>query len=139
MPYTKSDYPASMKNLDQTVRLKAIDIVNAMLEEGYEESQAIPIAISQAKEWANDASEAEKEKLKKKDITAHSAKDDSDSARLQHADVRVSYIEVKEKWAVKSEGAKQVDSYHATKKEAVDRAKKIAENRDSKVIKEKKK
>lgn len=136
MPYTKSDYPDSMKNLDHPVRLKAIDIVNAMLDEGYEEGHAIPIAISQAKEWVNNADEKEIKQLNKKNLTAHREDDNSDSARLQNADVRVSYIESKEKWAVKSEGAKQVDSYHSTKKEAANRAKEIAENRETKVIKE---
>ena len=52
MPWTKSDYPDAMKNLDKKVRDKAIDIANALLEEGYEEGSAIPIAIDKAKEWA---------------------------------------------------------------------------------------
>lgn len=33
MPWTKSDYPDSMKNLPLQVRNKAIDIANALLEE----------------------------------------------------------------------------------------------------------
>jgi uncharacterized protein YdaT len=40
-----------MKNLPVRVRHKAIEVANALLEDGYEESRAIPIAISQAKEW----------------------------------------------------------------------------------------
>lgn len=138
MPYSQSDYPDSMKNLDENVRLKAIDIVNAMLEEGYQEENAIPIAIDQAKEWIEDASKKELKQLKEKNLTDHQKADHSDSARLQEADVRVSYHQSEEKWAVKSVGAKQVDSYHSTKKEAVDRAEEIAENRGSRVIKEKK-
>ena len=51
MPWTKNDYPDSMKNLDKKVRDKAIDIANALLDEGYEEGRAIPIAIDKAKEW----------------------------------------------------------------------------------------
>lgn len=138
LAYTKSNYPDAMKELDKEIRLKAIDIVNAMLEEGYEEENAIPIAIDQAKEWAKDASEEEIDKLKNKDLTDHETDEDSHSARLQNADVRVSYHKTEEKWAVKSVGAKQVDSYHETKKEAVNRAKEITENRETKVIKEKK-
>jgi len=52
MPWTKTDYPNSMKNLDERVRNKAIEIANALLEDNYEEGRAIPIAISQAKTWA---------------------------------------------------------------------------------------
>lgn len=51
MPWTKSDYPPSMKNLDARVRGKAVEIANALLEDGYEEGRAIAIATAQAKEW----------------------------------------------------------------------------------------
>ncbi|RSD26245.1 hypothetical protein [Mesobacillus subterraneus] len=52
MPWTKNDYPASMKNLDPAVRDKAIEIANALVtEEHYEDGKAIPIAIDKAKEF----------------------------------------------------------------------------------------
>lgn len=51
MPWTWQRYPDSMKNLPVRIRHKAIDIANALLDDGYEESRAIPIAIAQAKEW----------------------------------------------------------------------------------------
>jgi uncharacterized protein YdaT len=51
MPWTWQRYPDSMKNLPVRVRHKAIEIANALLEDGYEEGRAIPIAIAQAKEW----------------------------------------------------------------------------------------
>jgi uncharacterized protein YdaT len=38
-----------MKNLDKDVREKAIEIANALLDEGYEDRKAIPIAIDRAK------------------------------------------------------------------------------------------
>lgn len=136
MPYTKSDYPNTMKNLDEKVRLKAIDILNAMLEEGYEEENAIPISINQAKEWIENANQEEMDELSNKNLTKHEK--NSDSARLQDADVRVTYHKKEGKWAVKSVGAKQVDSYHEKKEQAVERAEEIAENRESKVIKENK-
>jgi uncharacterized protein YdaT len=41
-----------MRNLPLEVRLKAIEIATALLEEGYEEGKAIRIAIAKAKEWA---------------------------------------------------------------------------------------
>ncbi|MBE9168225.1 DUF2188 domain-containing protein [Pleurocapsales cyanobacterium LEGE 06147] len=52
MPWTYDDYPTSMKNLTAEVRRKAIDIANALLDDGYEEGRAIAIATAQAKKWA---------------------------------------------------------------------------------------
>lgn len=52
MPWTATRYPASMQNLPEVVRDKAIEIANALLAEGYEEGRAIRIGIAKAKEWA---------------------------------------------------------------------------------------
>ena len=52
MPWTSTWYPSSMKNLPPPVREKAIEIANALLEQGYDEGKAIRIAIAKAKEWA---------------------------------------------------------------------------------------
>lgn len=52
MPWNEAYYPRSMRNLPPEVRLKAIEIANALLEEGYDEGKAIRIAIAKAKEWA---------------------------------------------------------------------------------------
>ncbi len=52
MPWDETYYPPSMRNLSPEVRLKAIDIANALLEEGRDEGKAIRIAIAKAKEWA---------------------------------------------------------------------------------------
>jgi uncharacterized protein YdaT len=41
-----------MKNLPEDVREKAIEIANALLDEGMEEGKAIRIAIAKAKDWA---------------------------------------------------------------------------------------
>ena len=41
-----------MRNLSPLVRLKAIEIANALLGEGMDEGSAIRIAIARAKEWA---------------------------------------------------------------------------------------
>jgi uncharacterized protein YdaT len=41
-----------MRNLPLEVRLKAIEIANALREEDYDEGKAIRIAIANAKEWA---------------------------------------------------------------------------------------
>ncbi len=52
MPWDETYYPPSMRNLPPEVRLKAIEIANALLEEGYDEGKAIRIAIAKAKQWA---------------------------------------------------------------------------------------
>lgn len=59
MAWDTDDYPDSLKNLDSAIRKKAIDIANAMIEDGYKEGQAIPIATEQAKKWYDNASEKE--------------------------------------------------------------------------------
>lgn len=51
MPWSKNDYPESMKNLSDDVRNKAIEIANALLDEGYDEGRAISIGISQARKY----------------------------------------------------------------------------------------
>lgn len=50
MPWSASDYPASMKNLSPEVRRKAIEIANAILADGGEEGTAIATGITKAKE-----------------------------------------------------------------------------------------
>ena len=52
MPWNNERYPRSMKNLPAPVREKAIEMANALLDEGMEEGTAIRIAIAKAKEWA---------------------------------------------------------------------------------------
>ncbi|MFQ4134852.1 DUF2188 domain-containing protein [Nodosilinea sp. PGN35] len=52
MPWSYDDYPTSMKNLTAEVRRKAIDIANALLDDGYGDGRAIAIATAQAEKWA---------------------------------------------------------------------------------------
>jgi uncharacterized protein YdaT len=51
MPWDEYRYPAALQNLAPLIRAKAIEIANALLEEGYEEGMAIRIAIAKAKDW----------------------------------------------------------------------------------------
>lgn len=53
MPWSKNDYPASMKNLEPDVREKAIEIANALLRDDTDEGRAIAIATAQAREAVN--------------------------------------------------------------------------------------
>jgi uncharacterized protein YdaT len=69
MPWNKNDYPASFKNLEPDVRNKAIEIANALLEEGYDDGRAIPIAMSKAREYVHgdDGNRPEYEVVSKSD------------------------------------------------------------------------
>ncbi|MCU7558581.1 DUF2188 domain-containing protein [Macrococcus capreoli] len=132
--WTMNDYPNSWKNFDELERKKAIDIGNAMLKQGYKED-LIPIATKQAQDWYKNASDEERATLKHKKITLHK-KDDSVNTDLIDNDVEVYYED--EQWKVKTKDAKRASATFDTKKEAVNRAKAIAENRDKKVIQHKK-
>lgn len=57
MPWSKTDYPNTFKNVNEDVRNKAIEIGNALLREGYEEERAIAIGLSQARETIEGKSE----------------------------------------------------------------------------------
>lgn len=51
MPWTKKDYPDSLKKFMAPVRNKAIAIANALLAEHTDEQKAIAIATAKAEEW----------------------------------------------------------------------------------------
>ena len=52
MPWTVERPPASMRHLPPPVLAKAVQIANALLEQGHDEGGAIRIAIASAKAWA---------------------------------------------------------------------------------------
>jgi len=52
MPWNESYFPPAMMHLHPVVRAKAIEIANALLEEGHNEGFAIRVGIARAKEWA---------------------------------------------------------------------------------------
>ncbi|MEC1507346.1 DUF2188 domain-containing protein [Bacillus haynesii] len=137
MPWSMEDYPASLKHLDKPVKKKAIEIANAMVDEGYDESRAIPIATSQAKEWADNRSKRElKSYAEEADETERS--DSGSSSRPELAEKCEHVIKHEKGWAVKAEDAKRASEVKDTKAEAVERAKEIAENKGTAVIVHKK-
>jgi len=115
MPWTKTNYPNSMKNLPATVRNKAVEIGNALLEEKHmEEGIAIATAISRAKDWA----------------AIHGEKiDNPEKSRItdikKHGQDRV-VIPYQKEWAIKLEGRKKVEKIFHTKQEAVSQARQQA-------------
>lgn len=133
MPWNMNDYPASLKNFDHVLRKKIIDIANALLANGYEDSQAIPIAISQGKEWYNNVSLQEKKAFERQpDPSKNDSHEQNSNPDLLDENVEV-FFENKE-WHVKTVKAKRARDTFDTKEEAVDRAKEIAENKNTKVI-----
>jgi len=115
MPWTKNDYPVSMKNLPEPVRNKAIEIGNAILEEDkMEEGIAIATAISRAKDWAV-------EHGKKIDMPDNSRVTDV----KEHGKDRV-VIPHEDEWAIKIEGRAKAEQIFHTKQEAVKQARKEA-------------
>ncbi|MGM0172951.1 DUF2188 domain-containing protein [Enterococcus sp. DIV0800] len=133
MPWNINDYPASMKNLDPLIRKKAIDIGNALLNNGYPDDRAIPIATSQAEKWYKDASADEKKEFQKakapQKTDTHAR--NKNIKKLMNADVKVKYEE--DQWQVISEGASQASDLFDTKEKAIERAKEIAKNKESSV------
>lgn len=134
MPWNMKDFPASMKNLDKLTRKKAIDIANALLDEVYPDSRAIPIAIDQAKEWYENASESERRTFEKEKNPSKSDKHDTNprAGKLLDSDVIVEYAE--EQWIVKSKGAKKASNHFDTKKEAIEKGKQVAQNKKSTLV-----
>lgn len=107
MPWTKDDYPDDFKNLEECTRNKAIEIANALLDDDFDESRSIAIAITQAKVWAS------------KRIILKSHGDN------QHI------IPHGGKWAILSEGSYKINHMYDTKEQALKKAKEIVK-KDSK-------
>jgi len=51
MPWYNGDYPPSYKNQPEKLREKAVEIANALLEEGAEEGVAIATGLKRAREY----------------------------------------------------------------------------------------
>ncbi|WP_085505457.1 DUF2188 domain-containing protein [Thalassobacillus devorans] len=137
MPWDKNDYPSSLKNLNSAVRNKAIDIANAMLDEGYDENRAIPIATSQAKEWYDNASQKEINEMKDVDDKELKERDEEDKQydnRPELLDRGEHVVAHDDGWAVQAKGAKKPDQVFDNKDEAIQRAKEIAENKGTKAV-----
>ncbi|MCB2196708.1 MAG: DUF2188 domain-containing protein [Bacteroidetes bacterium] len=112
MPYTKNDYPNTMKNLPEKVREKAIEILNTLLEDKkMEESIAIPTSISRAKDWATN-----------RGIDIENTDTDSKS---HGNDLYI--LPRKDEWIIKREKSEKASFTFSNKKDAIDKAFEMAE------------
>lgn len=133
MPWNVNDYPASLKNFDNLLRKKIIDIANALLANGYDDNQAIPIAISQGKEWYDNASTQEKEAFEQEpNPKKNDTHDQSSNPDLLDENVEVFYKN--DEWHVKTVKAERASDTFTTKETAIERAKEIAKNKGTKVV-----
>jgi uncharacterized protein YdaT len=100
-----------MKNLQEAVRNKAIEIANALLEErNMEEGILIATAISRAKDWAVEHNKSIKPIRKSRTTEVK-----------KHGEDRY-VIPYEDQWAIKIEGSSKVEKVFHYKKEAVQQA-----------------
>lgn len=114
MSWTTRDYPASLKNLTDPVRDKAIEIANALLSDGYGEGRALRIATAQAEDWA-----------RRRHIEAW-------ADRPLHLNPHV--VPHGERWAIRVEGGERSGGVFETRYEAVERAKEMALRQEADVV-----
>lgn len=136
MAWNMQDYPDSLKNFEALQRKKIIDIANALLDSGYSEDRAIPIATSEGKEWYENASEKELREFDEAPNPSKNDTHDTDSANpdLLDEDVIVKYDNEAEEWTVKSVKAERAAGTYKYKTEAKERAEEIAANKESNVV-----
>jgi uncharacterized protein YdaT len=120
MPWTQKDYPDSMKNLDPKVRNKAIEIANAILEDGKMQDEGLIIAtsISKAKDWASH--EGIKFANTDTDIKDHG----TDQYVIPHENG----------WGVKTEKSKKPYKVYPTKQEAIEQGEEMAKKHSANLI-----
>lgn len=134
MPWDLKDYPSSFKNFEPLLKKKAIEIANALVNEGYPEDRAIPIAISQAKKWLDEATDTEKVAFKQEADPKKTEKRSGKKINTDLLDNDVVVYYQKNRWYVQAKYAEKAADSFDTKEQAIKRAKEIAENKESKVI-----
>ncbi|PIO85316.1 DUF2188 domain-containing protein [Pediococcus damnosus] len=133
MSWDAQDYPASMKNMKELERKRAIDIANALLADGYPDDRVIPIAMKQAERWYADASPKEKTAFKNTPSPTKHDNHDGDKSHSRLLDAKETVYYEDKQWQVKAEGGKQPSESFSTKEAAIKRAREIVKNKDSAV------
>jgi uncharacterized protein YdaT len=103
MSWTKSDYPNSLNNLPTEVRNKAIEIANALLDEGYEEGRAIAIATEQARKNIEDHTDKQQFHVKTHENGWQLIKEEGNQAIFVE-DTKENLLEQAKQYANKKEG-----------------------------------
>ncbi|MBB6022916.1 uncharacterized protein YdaT [Paenibacillus sp. JGP012] len=148
MPWNKQDYPVSMKNLKPRIRHKAIEIANALLDDGYEEGRAIAIATAKAEEWDENHPD---HKASGSDSSSHKSSSDKHkqspssesysrdrrhsepvSSSKSHHNIHV--VPTESCWAIKQEGTSDYHSTYDTKAEAVNAARELSSKQHIRAI-----
>ncbi|ETT44809.1 DUF2188 domain-containing protein [Paenibacillus sp. FSL R5-0490] len=142
MPWNKQDYPVSMKNLEPRVRHKAIEIANALLDDGYEEGRSIAIATAKAEEWDENHPAPENSKSDSTSSSDNSNRNKSSSGERRHSEPvssskshdNIHVVPTDSGWAIKEEGKSTYLSTFDTKAEAVDKAKELSSKQNIRAI-----
>ncbi|MDT9719632.1 DUF2188 domain-containing protein [Paenibacillus sp. ClWae2A] len=142
MPWNKQDYPVSMKNLEPRVRHKAIEITNALLDDGYEEGRSIAIATAKAEEWDKNHPVPESSKSDFPSSSNNSDPKKSSSTDRRHSEPvssskshdNIHVVPTDSGWAIKEEGKSTYLSSFDTKAEAVDKAKELSSKQNIRAI-----
>ncbi|WP_128102671.1 DUF2188 domain-containing protein [Paenibacillus sp. DCT19] len=141
MPWNKHDYPVSMKNLEPRIRHKAIEIANALLEDGYEEGRAIPIATAKAEEWGENHPESQNSNANSSSGKKSAPRQSSSTERRHSEPVasskshdNIHVVPTDSGWAIKEEGKPSYQSTFDTKAEAVDAAKALSHKQNIRAI-----
>ncbi len=117
MPYSKDEYPDSMKNLNPELREKAIEILNALIDNGkMNKGMAIATATKKAKEWAEEKGlpiENDEEDEGGKDLHVKSHEDG---------------------WAIEEEDADEAKQVFDKKEYAIERARELARKNHASLI-----
>ncbi|MET3940958.1 uncharacterized protein YdaT [Paenibacillus sp. PvP094] len=136
MPWNKNDYPVSMKNLEPRIRHKAIEIANALLDDGYEEGRAIAIATAKAEEWDENhpaaGSSDSGRSSSNNGSTSKRRHSEPVSSSKSHDNIHV--VPTDSGWAIKEEGQSKYVSTFDTKSEAVNAAKEISDEQNIRAI-----
>ncbi|WP_336763678.1 DUF2188 domain-containing protein [Paenibacillus sp. USHLN196] len=142
MPWNKQDYPVSMKNLEPRVRHKAIEIANALLDDGYEEGRSIAIATAKAEEWDENHPVPKSSKSESTSSSENSNHKKSSSGEHRHSEPvssskshdNIHVVPTDSGWAIKEEGKSNYLSTFDTKAEAVDQAKELSSKQNIRAI-----
>lgn len=134
MAWHTTDYPDSFKNLETAKRKKAIEIANSLLRDGYDEGQAIPIAIEQSKKWFSNATTKERNEMIQASDQSLMPTGKADKEKSQRAREGQHVLPHEEGWAIMTDHGKQPSEVHPTKAEAVKRGKEIAQNKQTHLV-----